>query len=716
MARPRIFVHIPSYRDRECQWTVQDLFAKAHHPERIFVGICWQTLPEADADCFLVEPRPAQVRTVHFHIDAARGLGWARQQAQRLWQGEEYSLQIDSHMRFIPDWDEAMLQTLAECDAPEPVLTVYPPGYIPPDRLVEGQVPCVQMVKGFLPSGLLDFSAAPWPAGVPADRPRPTAACAGGFIFGPARILRDVPADPEIYFNGEEPNLAVRLWTAGFDLFSPHRTLLYHYYGRKDSSRHWNDSPSWNERHRRTVQRMRALCAPASCRAEEVAALGRYGLGTRRSLAEYEAFSGVDFTDRMIADHARAFPFVRTVDMAPTLPDEALVQTPDAHLFLLGNEGVVFREVAGEFYRLNPAATIVWCARQEAYPWARIVADQAAARGVPPPIAARDVAALAAQWLGQGLLLRPTEPPRAPPGTKRHGPHFPPGIFAGRTRTYRLLGINLTVRYADAALLAQVDPVLAHLRAPPADAPEAVFTLTRIHGYVYLFRGERLVMHGENSAALAPVLKFQLLDAAIRRQDVIAQLHAGAVEHAGCLALLPGNAGDGKTMLTARLIAAGARYFSDEVALIERGRSTVRPVPVSLCVKRKGVPLLAPHFADLPCLPLHDREDGQRVRYLPPPAHALLPDGYAARARLVVFRRYVAGVKQRLLPLERAETLARLMDSCVAIPGHIDLADAAALVGFGQALHGFELTGSDLDEDAARVLDLCETVGRQDGA
>ena len=180
--------------------------------------------------------------------------------------------------------------------------------------------------------------------------------------------------------------------------------------------------------------------------------------------------------------------------------------------------------------------------------------------------------------------------------------------------------------------------------------------------------------------------------------------------------VLTGNAGDGKTMLTARLIAAGARYFSDEVALIERGRSTVRPVPVSLCVKRKGVPLLAPHFADLPCLPLHDREDGQRVRYLPPPAHALLPDGYAARARLVVFRRYVAGVKQRLLPLERAETLARLMDSCVAIPGHIALADAAALVGFGQALHGFELTGSDLDEDAARVLDLCETVGRQDGA
>ena len=72
----------------------------------------------------------------------------------------------------------------------------------------------------------------------------PTAALAGGFIFGPSRILHDVPSDPEIYFNGEEPNLAVRLWTAGFDLFSPHVVVIYHYYLRKDGSRHWNDAVS----------------------------------------------------------------------------------------------------------------------------------------------------------------------------------------------------------------------------------------------------------------------------------------------------------------------------------------------------------------------------------------------------------------------------------------------------------------------------------------
>src|SRR6266853_2019652 len=124
--RPRIFVSIPSYRDRECQWTLRDMFERARHPERVFAGVCWQTVPDQDQDCFLLRPCPTQVRTIEFHALQARGLGWARAKAQSLWQGEEYSLQIDSHMRFADDWDEQMLDLLSACDAPDPVLTVYP--------------------------------------------------------------------------------------------------------------------------------------------------------------------------------------------------------------------------------------------------------------------------------------------------------------------------------------------------------------------------------------------------------------------------------------------------------------------------------------------------------------------------------------------------------------------------------------------------------------
>ena len=53
----RIFVQIASYRDLECRWTVGDTFAKAKHPERIFVGICNQVDLEEDKELF-AQPYP----------------------------------------------------------------------------------------------------------------------------------------------------------------------------------------------------------------------------------------------------------------------------------------------------------------------------------------------------------------------------------------------------------------------------------------------------------------------------------------------------------------------------------------------------------------------------------------------------------------------------------------------------------------------------------
>ena len=47
--QPRVFVSIAAFRDEECQWTLRDLFIKAAHPERVFVGVVWQIEPAADA-------------------------------------------------------------------------------------------------------------------------------------------------------------------------------------------------------------------------------------------------------------------------------------------------------------------------------------------------------------------------------------------------------------------------------------------------------------------------------------------------------------------------------------------------------------------------------------------------------------------------------------------------------------------------------------------
>ena len=91
------------------------MFEKAENPDRVFVGISWQFDLEIDGDCFNVETRPDQVRRLDFHARESRGVCWARAQSQRLWNGEEFTLQSDSHMRFVPAWDRILLEMCEAC-------------------------------------------------------------------------------------------------------------------------------------------------------------------------------------------------------------------------------------------------------------------------------------------------------------------------------------------------------------------------------------------------------------------------------------------------------------------------------------------------------------------------------------------------------------------------------------------------------------------------
>lgn len=706
MNRPRIFVHIPSYRDRECQWTLRDLFERALHPERVFVGVCWQTVPEEDGDCFAVRPRPGQVRTKSFHIREARGLGWARAQAQSLWEGEEFSLQIDSHMRFVDGWDERLLDMLGACDGADPVLTHYPAGYDPPDTRNAMDRPHVQMVRAFLPNGLLDYTASVVPPDVVIDRPMPTAGLGGGFVFGSSRILVDVPSDPEIYFNGEEPNLAVRLWTAGFDLFSPHETLLYHYYLRKDGARHWNDAlpRQTMELQERTLRRMRLLCEPEAFTPDEVATLGRYGLGRRRSLADYEAYAGVDFSARTIAVEARSYPWVRPADVRERFAlSNALRPAIGSHLFILGSEGVLFTEGKGSMHRFNEAATLIWCALEAGQDWQQIAVDGAEGRSVPVATVLAELRELASHWIAEGLLEDRRR--RSEVGPRLDGPHF-----AFRSRDYRLLDTVVRLRFGDDATGLLVHSAFSHLSLDDdSTTPTVVLTAVKILEWDYLFAGDQLLYSGESGRGLIPRLKAEMMAQAIKRCPHIAHLHAAAVMWAGKLILLPGRSGSGKSLLTARLLALGSEYFGDDAVLLRPSDGAVRPIPIALSIKDEGVEHLSDFFPELPGSAKHDREDGLSVRYLPPPPTSMPPQGRVARIDVIVFPRHEAGAKTSLRTVSAADALSRLLAECLAIPQKLTLQAASTLVETVERAACWELISSDLGDAVASILALVDT-------
>jgi Rps23 Pro-64 3,4-dihydroxylase Tpa1-like proline 4-hydroxylase/peroxiredoxin len=312
-SRLKIFVQIASYRDPDCQFTVNDLFEKATYPDRVNVGICWQHVKAEDKSCFK-EPylRPKQVRVCEFDAMKSQGSCWARAQAQELWAGEEFTLQIDSHMRFEQGWDETLLKMWSELDTSKSVITCYAPGFTPPDTLDRGWI-FGMAAKHFDENKILLMHGKPaFKLEDMPSKPIQGAFVSAHMIFGPASIIQDAPYDPHLYFFGQEIALAARLWTHGYDIYHPNKTVAFHNWDRSYRRTHFADHKNWGELNNKSYARVRHLLGTEKSTDNNIIAeLDRYGLGKARSLEDYQKFSGVNFSDCTISSKAEEGQFLK---------------------------------------------------------------------------------------------------------------------------------------------------------------------------------------------------------------------------------------------------------------------------------------------------------------------------------------------------------------------------------------------------------------------
>ena len=68
--------------------------------------------------------------------------------------------------------------------------------------------------------------------------------------------VHNVPTDPHIVFDGEQPVLTARLWTAGYDLY--HARIPVAHGGVRPAGKPW-DEDSWAQLNETSVRRVRAL-------------------------------------------------------------------------------------------------------------------------------------------------------------------------------------------------------------------------------------------------------------------------------------------------------------------------------------------------------------------------------------------------------------------------------------------------------------------------
>jgi [Skp1-protein]-hydroxyproline N-acetylglucosaminyltransferase len=304
-----IIISLASYRDKKCSITLESCFKMAKNPENVFVAICQQNAPGDDecvSDNRNIQKYKNNIRTINLDHTEARGPTYARYLCATLWDGEEYFLQIDSHTLFAKDWDVKcieMIQQLKSSGVKKPVLSHYPKSYN--DQEKDDDTTITRICEAFINKrDMISFKGAQIKKNIGGELVE-TPFMAAGMIFCESKFLEEIPFDPLLpyLFVGEEILHSARFWTSGWNIFTPNKNIVYHYYTRKGEDKIWTDNPTYSD-------------IPAFNKVKLIMELGnkkdkvpdyltynikRYGLGKERSLQDYYKFIGLDFKTKTIS-------------------------------------------------------------------------------------------------------------------------------------------------------------------------------------------------------------------------------------------------------------------------------------------------------------------------------------------------------------------------------------------------------------------------------
>lgn len=329
---PTIFVSIASYRDPYCRCTINELFQKAKHPGRIFVGVCEQN-EYSDINC--MQSRTAKIferniKQTPLEADKAMGPMYARSLIEKLYNNEDFYLIIDSHMLFVEDWDEKIIVQLLNCKSDKPVLTCHPNdwngvSFSSPQNTFPVYLTFVKFHKKLkLPIQKRKiYKSTKFP-----PYPLPSIFWAAGFSFSLGSMIKDVPYDPNYpyIFLGEEISMALRLYTHGYDLFSPNINIVFHKSDRTGRPLFWErihtksgvkkgvitaqQSFERKKLEERGLNRVYALLY-----GDSNVNFGKYGIGTARTREDFEKYTGVYIKDQKFAKRAKIGLTPKTFDI-----------------------------------------------------------------------------------------------------------------------------------------------------------------------------------------------------------------------------------------------------------------------------------------------------------------------------------------------------------------------------------------------------------------
>ena len=282
-----IFIQIASYRDPELISTIDSCINNALYPNNLKFCICWQRDNKENLNKYINDPR---FIILDIPYKYSKGVCWARNMIQQYYNGEEYTLQLDSHHRFVEHWDDILIKTLSILQLKgykKPLITAYLPSYNPSNDPEERVMIPWKIIFDKITE---DDSILTKPEYITNWKELnteviPAKFYSAHFCFTLGLFCKEVQHDPELYFTGEEINIGARAYTHGYDMFHPNFIVAWHEYTRNNRVKQWDDNKDWWKLDNISKQKNRDFFKNKIS--------NKYNIGNIRTLTSYIKFSGI---------------------------------------------------------------------------------------------------------------------------------------------------------------------------------------------------------------------------------------------------------------------------------------------------------------------------------------------------------------------------------------------------------------------------------------
>ncbi|MEI7674866.1 MAG: GlcNAc-transferase family protein [bacterium] len=291
-----IFVSIASYRDPDLINTVKSCYSNALNKDDLFFSIFSQAEDLEHSDLSFIPE--SQIRYLKSSWQESLGACWAREKATQDIIGN-YFLQIDSHSRFVKNWDKLIIDNFLNAQnfwGNRIILTSYPDPFElnedGSDKLID--YPTLKKLQAFWDEGSkMIQSNSQWPDVVDINNGDEIYFLSANCLFSTSEIIKEIPYDKLLYFTGEEPSLAIRAYTRGIRLISPVVKFMYTNYNRPNSKRtlHWEDHSSWWELNKCSYERLQLIMTGDLT-------LGDYGIKSQLLFDQYQKITGINLLEK----------------------------------------------------------------------------------------------------------------------------------------------------------------------------------------------------------------------------------------------------------------------------------------------------------------------------------------------------------------------------------------------------------------------------------